>query len=69
METLGLFLMIGLTAGGLAVGSGIFRGLTKVGLSVVRASKIISNSMIVNHSNKYIYYRETDTFNDAKEKG
>jgi hypothetical protein len=68
MEALGLFVMIGLAAGGLAVGSGIFRGLTKVGLSMVRSAKIISNSMIVDHSNKYIYYSDSTCFNEAREK-
>ena len=42
IELLGIFLMIGLACGGLAVGSGFFRGSMLIGKSLVRAAKIAS---------------------------
>jgi hypothetical protein len=66
METLGIYLVVGLVFGGLAVGSGIFRGLRKLGLSMVRSAKIMSNAQVSEHRDTHIWYASTDTENGAE---
>jgi hypothetical protein len=59
MGELGQYLMIGLAVGGLAIGSGIFRGMSLIGRSIVRAAKI--DSMARNNK----YFTESAEYNGA----
>lgn len=68
-KELGDCLFFGLFLGsimfGLALGSGIYRGLDRIARSMVRSAKIQSNAKVAEHAGKHIWYEGTDTHNDA----
>ena len=55
------YIMIGLAAAGLAIGSGIFRGMSAIGRSVVKAAKIWS----MTKGDPILTYNTADGSNDA----
>ena len=55
------YIMIGIAAGGLAIGSGIFRGMSAIGRSIVKAAKIWS----MTKGDPILTYNTADGSNDA----